>query len=113
MDPSIFAEVLRTHRAVIKEFHFPQYDDLYARVSVFYLEKPKLLMSVIVDLSREKEQEKKLEEIREKTIERAQQVINNQMRVAQEIASLLGETTAETKVLLNALIKILKGESAE
>ena len=113
MDPSIFAEALRTHRAVTKEFYFPQYEDLYARVSVFYLEKPKLLMSVIVDLSREKEQEKRLEEIREKTIERAQQVINNQMRVAQEIASLLGETTAETKVLLNALIKILKGESAE
>lgn len=37
------------------------------------------------------------------TVNMAQNVINKQMRVAQEIASLLGETTAETKVTLNKL----------
>ncbi len=54
-----------------------------------------------------------IEQIKEETLEKAQQVINNQMRVAQEIASLLGETTAETKVLLDKLMKILRGESVE
>ena len=33
----------------------------------------------------------------------AQEVIEKQMRVAQEIASLLGETTAETKIILTKL----------
>ncbi|MEN3185669.1 MAG: [Fe-Fe] hydrogenase large subunit C-terminal domain-containing protein [Atribacterota bacterium] len=110
LDPSPFVEVLRTKKAVAKEFHYPQYHDLFTQVSVFYLEKPQLLMGVFVDLTKEKEREELMERMREKTLEKAQQVINNQMRVAQEIASLLGETTAETKVLLGKLMKILRGE---
>jgi len=70
-------------------------------------------MGVFVDLTKEKEREVLMEQIKEQTLEKAQQVITNQMRVAQEIASLLGETTAETKVLLNKLMKILRGESVE
>jgi uncharacterized Fe-S cluster-containing protein len=70
-------------------------------------------MGVFVDLTKEKEREVLMEQIKEETLEKAQQVINNQMRVAQEIASLLGETTAETKVLLDKLMKILRGESVE
>ena len=38
-----------------------------------------------------------------KTVEMAQKVIEKQMMVAQEIAGLLGETTAETKVTLTKL----------
>jgi hypothetical protein len=37
------------------------------------------------------------------TIEMAQKVIDKQMMVAQQIAGLLGETTAETKVTLTKL----------
>ena len=37
------------------------------------------------------------------TVEMAQRVIDKQMMVAQEIAGLLGETTAETKVTLSKL----------
>ena len=37
------------------------------------------------------------------TVEMAQKVIEKQMMVAQEIAGLLGETTAETKVTLTKL----------
>ncbi|MBP9015040.1 MAG: PAS domain-containing protein, partial [Candidatus Atribacteria bacterium] len=113
IDPSPFVEVLRTKKAITKEVFYPQYQNLYAQLSVFYLEKSQLLMGVFVDLTKEKEREVLMEQIKEQTLEKAQQVITNQMRVAQEIASLLGETTAETKVLLNKLMKILRGESVE
>lgn len=113
LDPSPFVEVLRMKKAVTHEISYPQYHNLFVRLSVFFLEKSHLLMGIFVDLTREKEQEAMMETIREKTIEKAQQVIANQMRVAQEIASLLGETTAETKVLLNKLMKILRGELTE
>ena len=43
----------------------------------------------------------------------AQNVIDKQMRVAQEIASLLGETTAETKLALNKLKKSILSEMSE
>ena len=41
-------------------------------------------------------------------MEMAQKVIDKQMVVAQEIASLLGETTAETKVTLNNLKRLIE-----
>lgn len=40
----------------------------------------------------------------------AQDVIDKQMIVAQEIASLLGETTAQTKVTLTNLKQLIKEE---
>ena len=41
------------------------------------------------------------------TVEVAQTVIDDQMRVVQEIASLLGETTAKSKVALTKLMKAM------
>lgn len=113
IDPSPFVEVLRTKKAVVREVRYPEYHDLFARLSVFYLEKSQLLMGILLDLTREREQEKMMAAIREETLEKTQQVILNQMKVAQEIASLLGETTAETKVLLTKLARILRGESVK
>ena len=43
----------------------------------------------------------------------AQRVIDKQMRVAHEIAGLLGETTAETKVTLTKLQKIVGNREDE
>ena len=54
-----------------------------------------------------------LERVREETLEKAQEVINRQMCVAQEIAGLLGETTAESKMLLLKLIELVKGREEE
>jgi uncharacterized Fe-S cluster-containing protein len=48
--------------------------------------------------------------VNEETVLIAQKVIDKQMRVAQEIASLLGETTAETKTTLTKLKKSILDE---
>lgn len=55
---------------------------------------------VLKDISAEEESMREMDKMRRETIETAQQVIDKQMRVAQEIASLLGETTGETKAAL-------------
>ena len=52
--------------------------------------------------------DKKLE-----TIDLAQRVIHKQMMVAQEIAGLLGETTADTKTTLTRLCSSLLEEGSE
>ena len=77
---------------------------------LFYEPSEKLAMGIIVDITEEKNREKQLLEIREQTLEKAQGVINKQMEVAQKIASLLGETTAETKVLLTKLMNTFSNE---
>ena len=62
------------------------------------------------DITKNEELEKKLMEKKIDAMNITQAVIDKQMRVAQEIASLLGETTAETKVTLNKLKKLIQEE---
>ena len=54
--------------------------------------------------------QKHYRDLRAQTLERAQEVISRQMQTAQEIARLLGETTAETKVLLVKLMSLFEEE---
>lgn len=65
---------------------------------------------ILMDLTNKREQEEKMKKLRQETIESTQKVIDKQMRVVQEIASLLGETTAETKVVLTKLNKAISGD---
>ena len=55
----------------------------------------------------------KFTQVRDETLQTTDEVIKKQMRVAQEIASLLGETTAETKVALLKLKKTLSQSGKE
>ncbi len=64
-----------------------------------------LYMATITDITEEETKREALEKMREETLTKATQVINNQMFVAQQIAGLLGETTADTKIILLDLIK--------
>ena len=64
------------------------------------------------DIPDEKAAEK-LQTMKMETVEMAQQIVDKQMIVAQEIAKLLGETTAETKVTLTKLKNIILEEEEE
>ena len=64
-----------------------------------------MYMATLTDITEEESKREAMEQIREETLTKATQVINNQMFVAQQIAGLLGETTAETKIILLDLIK--------
>ena len=74
-------------------------------LSVVYLERHKMFVAFAKDISQEENSRAELASLRMSTMDTAQEVIEKQMRVAQEIASLLGETTAETKVALTKLKK--------
>ena len=62
----------------------------------------------IIDVTDRVSYDKQLDAVKDETIATTDAVIKKQMRVAQEIASLLGETTAETKVALLKLKKMLR-----
>jgi len=49
-------------------------------------------------------------ELKAQTLQRAQEVISKEMQTAQEIARLLGETAAETKVILVKLMSLFQEE---
>jgi uncharacterized Fe-S cluster-containing protein len=75
--------------------------------SVVNVPKSNVMILILKDITEAERQKNKDQKLREGTIEITQRVIEKQMRVAQEIASLLGETTAETKVALTRLKKTM------
>lgn len=85
----------------------------YVDITICNMEENNLIFGQMKDVTDEVSYEKKLEHLRNETLETTDKVIMKQMRVAQEIASLLGETTAETKVALLNLKKMLQQESGK
>lgn len=76
-------------------------------MNIMYVSDEDKLMITIQDITDSENRKAELEKLRLNTVDVAQKVIDKQMMVAQEIASLLGETTAETKVALNKLKKVV------
>ena len=84
----------------------------YVKESILYDKEHKLIISIMKDITDEQLEEQKVNEIRQKTVNTADKVIEKQMRVVQEIASLLGETTAETKIALTKLKEAISVEGS-
>lgn len=103
IDTSDFEYVLSTHEPIInKKVEYPEYGVVTIQ-TIVYVEDQDFMIAIFRDITREERQSQQIYKVRMDTVDMAQQVIDKQMRVAQEIASLLGETTAETKVTLTEL----------
>lgn len=83
----------------------------YADINIVPLPKEHALLVVLTDVTEAVNFNEQLDRVKRDTLTVTDGVIEKQMRVAQEIASLLGETTAETKVaLLKLKSAMLSGE---
>ena len=103
IDTSYFELVAQTHENITdKRVEYPQYG-IVTLQNITYVPDQKIIIGIFNDITDEVEQQDKMYKLRVDTVDMAQKVIDNQMRVAQQIASLLGETTAETKVTLTKL----------
>lgn len=83
-------------------------DDLTVEQSIVPVRGENLMVAILHDVTQREHHREELEHIRAETFQRTQEVIRKQMRVAHEIAGLLGETTAETKTLLTRLARLLE-----
>ncbi len=110
LDPTIFANVLQTGEDVHNQNIYLAEYKRYAEVSVIYDKEYHLLVCIMRDVTDEEQQKEKKENISRQTLETADKVVEKQMRVVQEIASLLGETTAETKIALTKLKEAITNE---
>lgn len=83
----------------------------WAKEAYFHLQAKDMVVLLLTDMSAEKRGRESLAKARRETAEKAGRVIDNQVRVAQQVAGLMGEAAAETKVLLTRLIKQLEEDS--
>jgi PAS domain S-box-containing protein len=84
--------------------------DLIAEQTIVRVEKQKLLLAILRDITQREKERENFNALREETLQRTREVVSKQMRVAHEIAQLLGETTAESKMIVSRLAKLLEGE---
>jgi len=94
------------------QYYENRYDDLhlsleFAIISLFELD---LKIIIIMDKTVDEIKDAMIKELKIKTYKVTQNVIEEQMRTVQEIASLLGETTAKSKIALNDLLKVINDE---
>ena len=93
-----------------KQTHIPA-TGKYIDMSISYLAGQNVIFGIFKDVTDAVDYENRIMKVKMETLTTTDEVIKKQMRVAQEIASLLGETTAETKVALLKLKKTLTEEN--
>ena len=110
LDPTPFMKVRDTGVGIHNErVYFAEYKR-YIEQTIVYDRDSRLLVGILRDITDEQHEREKKENISRQTVEVADKVVEKQMRIVQEIASLLGETAAETKIALAKLKESITNE---
>ena len=109
LDPTDFFKALEGNLIFRKKSYLTEYDK-YVENSIVYDKKFHVLICIMKDITSEELAKQKHDEMIKKSLEITDKVVEKNMRAVQEIASLLGETTAETKVALSSLKEIIKND---
>ena len=106
----MFIKVLQDKKDVHEERVYLAEYRRYVEQTVVYDKDSRLLICIMRDITDDQDEREKKEKITRQTIEVADKVVDKQMRIVQEIASLLGETAAETKIALTKLKESISNE---
>ena len=110
LDPSIFNQVKNSGRSVRDMRTYLAEYKKYIEQTVVYDSESRLLIGIMRDITDEEYNREKKARMNKRTLEVADSVVEKQMRIVQEIASLLGETAAETKIALTKLKESIDDE---
>lgn len=110
LDPTLFIDLIeQEHNIYDKAIYLAEYNK-FIEFTLLYDKEYKIIICIMRDITEEQVEDQKKEIMRQKTIETADQVVEKQMRTVQEIALLLGETVAETKIALTKLKESISNE---
>jgi PAS domain-containing protein len=102
-DEEPFKKVLLSKRSVFNNHRYLAEYSKHVDESIIYDKNYHIIMYLMNDITEEINHKKSKEINKQQTIDVANRVVEKQMRIVQEIASLLGETAAETKIALSKL----------
>ena len=110
LDPADFLSVLNTGASIHDKREYLAEYGRFVDKTVVYDREYRLILGIFRDVTEEENQRGRKEAISRQTVEIADNVVDRQMRIVQEIASLLGETAAETKIALTKLKESIANE---
>ena len=110
LDPGDFLTVLTEGTGIRDKREYLAEYKKYVEKTIIYDKEYRQILCILRDVTEEENQRARKESITHQTIEIADKVVDKQMRIVQEIASLLGETVAETKIALTKLKESITNE---
>lgn len=110
MDPKPFMDAKVTGKGVYEQRTYLAEYDRYVDQTVIYDKDYRIIICIMRDVTEEENQRAQREDLSRRTVDIADKVVEKQMRVVQDIASLLGETVAETKIALTKLKESISDE---
>lgn len=111
VDHPIFEELQQAEKSV--ERQKIQVGERFFWLHLIQIKEEHRMLVFLTDMTTDERRRQELSEVKKETLIKTQEVIDKQMRVAQEIASLLGETTAETKMSLKSLNDLVLKDRSE
>jgi len=110
LNPAVYIGVMMDGKNIHdKQTYLTEYQK-YVEETIIYDKTYHIIISILRDITAEEKSRQMKEKISKQSIEITDKVIEKQMRIVQEIASLLGETAADTKIALTNLKETLKNE---
>lgn len=103
LDASDFESVLNRHTPIYRKKIYLDAYQMTVLETIVYVASLDAALAIFQDVTADEKEMQKQMETKMEVVDIAQEVIEKQMMVAQEIAGLLGETTAETKAILTKL----------
>jgi iron only hydrogenase large subunit-like protein/uncharacterized Fe-S cluster-containing protein len=110
MDPLPFLAALENNRFIKEQRDYYAQFQKHLELTIVHDRTTHILIAILRDVTTEEEGRMQKEQLGRQTVEIADRVVEKQMRIVQEIASLLGETTAETKIALTKLKESITNE---
>lgn len=110
LEPDVFKSALRSNRSIHNHMVYLAEYSCYVDQTVIPAENGRFVICIMRDVTDEMHERLRKEDISRETAEVADRVVDKQMRIVQEIASLLGETAAETKIALSKLKESIADE---
>lgn len=110
MDPGDFLKILNSGGSIHDKREYMAEYRKYVEKTIVYDKEYNSILCILRDVTEEESEREKRENLSHQTMEIADKVVDKQMRIVQEIASLLGETAAETKIALTKLKESIKDE---
>lgn len=110
LDPIHYMKVRDTHQSIVNQRDYLAEYGKYVEQTILYDQSGHLIIGIMRDVTEEVAAQERKDRVNRQTIEITDKVVDKQMRIVQEIASLLGETAAETKVALTKLKESIENE---
>jgi PAS domain S-box-containing protein len=112
VDPQPFEELASGKERIIETTVKHENYNLICHQKLYKLEEEKQYVGIFVDVTKNIADKEKLDSLKSETIEQAQELLDHQISMAQNLVKFLGESTAKGENLVENLLKLTEKEDA-